>query len=100
MITRIVKMTFQPHLVAEFLIIFERVREDIRNFPGCKHLEMLVWTENKAVIFTLSRWESVEKLDEYRSSQLFKETWKKTKSLFSAPAEAWSLIDDTTKVDK
>ena len=41
-------------------------------------------------------WDSEEALDNYRSSPFFAETWRATKALFAAKAEAWSvhLIDE------
>ncbi|MFM1898201.1 MAG: hypothetical protein RL577_441, partial [Bacteroidota bacterium] len=41
-------------------------------------------------IQTLSRWESVDDLERYRNSQLFEETWAKTKVLFDRKPEAFS----------
>jgi heme-degrading monooxygenase HmoA len=40
--------------------------------------------------FTLSIWQSEAALSAYRKSDLFVKTWKKTKQLFSKPAQAWS----------
>jgi heme-degrading monooxygenase HmoA len=42
------------------------------------------------VLFTLSMWENELALDTYRQSELFKDTWAKTKVLFLEKAEAWS----------
>ncbi len=41
MIIRIVKMTFVPEKVNEFLEIFNSSKQLIRNFAGCSHLELL-----------------------------------------------------------
>ncbi len=93
-------MTFEAGKVDEFLGIFHENSESIRNFPGCKHLELLHSRDFPNILFTYSLWESPEKLDEYRRSALFQSTWKKTKKLFSAPAEAWSLIKPYKSGDK
>jgi quinol monooxygenase YgiN len=84
-------MKFEQGKVQNFLEIFMKSAEQIRNFPGCLHLELLQVRDFPEILLTYSIWESAEKLDEYRHSELFNITWRQTKALFSAPAEAWSL---------
>lgn len=92
MIKRIVKMTFQPASVPVFLAdVFEPSKSRIRAFPGCRHMELLQYTEQSCVLFTFSIWDSQEALDTYRHSELFRDTWAKTKALFAEKAEAWSV---------
>ena len=91
MIIRIVKMTFQPEGVADFLENFHRNKEGIRHFEGCTHLELLQESGKENVYFTYSWWEGPEALENYRHSQLFKEVWSFTKSLFADKPRAWSL---------
>lgn len=91
MIVRIVKMTFKPEKVNLFLDVFNQSKEKIRNFKGCQHLSLLQETNNGNIFFTYSFWNSSEDLDHYRNSDLFKETWSKTKVLFDAKPEAWSV---------
>lgn len=91
MIVRIVKMTFLPETVFEFLNLFEERKELIRNRKGCHHLELLQEKKEGCVFFTYSYWETEEDLERYRKSELFKDTWEKTKALFEKKAEAWSL---------
>ena len=91
MIVRIVKMTFLPEAVFEFLNLFEERKELIRNRQGCHHLELLQEKKEGCVFFTYSYWESEEDLERYRHSELFKDTWQKTKALFETKAEAWTL---------
>ena len=43
------------------------------------------------VMITISLWESLQHLDAYRKSELFKSTWEETKKLFIDRADAWSL---------
>ena len=90
MITRIVKLTFQPEKVNDFLQIFESSHEKIRAFEGCSHLELLNDVANKNIFFTRSIWVGEESLLKYRNSALFETVWAKTKILFSAPPEAWT----------
>lgn len=90
MIVRIVKMTFQPEKVNDFLAVFEESKEKIRAFEGCEHLKLLRQTEDGNIFFTYSYWQAPEHLEAYRHSDLFKATWAKTKVLFEAKPEAWS----------
>ena len=91
MIIRIVKMTFQPEKVNEFLEIFNESKQLIRNMPGCSHLELLNDTTSKNIFFTYSYWNSENDLNNYRNSELFTKVWKNTKALFIAKPEAWSV---------
>ena len=80
---RIVKMTFDPNSVKEFLDIFETSKHLIRNFDGCSCLELLNDDSDKTIFFTYSIWESEAHLNAYRNSELFISVWNKTKILFS-----------------
>lgn len=91
MIIRIVKMTFSPEMVNEFLFIFDASKVKIIGFEGCSHLSLLKQTTVGNVYFTYSYWESEAHLNNYRNSELFKSTWAKTKILFSAAPEAYSM---------
>lgn len=91
MLIRIVKMTFIPEKTGDFLDVFNSSKEKIRNFEGCKNLELLRDVNNRSVYFTYSHWESEAALENYRNSELFKSTWEKTKILFASKAEAWSV---------
>ncbi|TAK42353.1 MAG: antibiotic biosynthesis monooxygenase [Saprospiraceae bacterium] len=91
MIKRIVKMTFREDEVPAFHAIFEEVKPKIQALDGCLHLELLQDVGNPAVLFTFSIWENETALDAYRQSALFSATWKRTKALFAAKAEAWSV---------
>lgn len=91
MIIRIVKMTFLPEKINEFLDIFNESKILIRNFEGCSHLELLRDINNPNVCFTYSYWRSETDLNTYRDSELFGGVWKRTKVLFAAKTEAWSV---------
>ncbi len=91
MIIRIVKMTFQEDRVKDFKLNFQKNKDQIRNFEGCQHLELLQQEARPNVFFTYSWWRTDDDLEKYRNSQLFKEVWAYTKSLFSDRPEAWSL---------
>lgn len=91
MIVRIVKMSFREDEVAKFLRLFEERKSLIRHFEGCLHLELWQDAANANTFFTYSHWESEKHLDHYRFSELFKDTWAKTKALFEIPPQAWSV---------
>lgn len=91
MIKRIVKMTFQPEKVDQFLQIFEESSPEIRAFNGCRHLELWRCTDPRHVLFTYSYWEDEKALEAYRRSLLFRDTWQRTKQLFDDRPEAWSV---------
>ncbi|CAN5570661.1 antibiotic biosynthesis monooxygenase [soil metagenome] len=91
MIIRIVKMSFQPEKVNEFLSIFNESKELIRNMPGCSHLELLNDLNEPSIFFTYSYWNSENDLNNYRKSAIFTFVWAKTKVLFNQKPEAWSV---------
>lgn len=92
MIKRIVKMTFRPEAVEQFRSeVFEPSKTAIRAFPGCQHMELGQNTAQPNILFTLSIWDDAAALEAYRQSELFKNTWAKSKALFAEKAEAWSL---------
>lgn len=82
-------MEFTDEGIAEFLQVFDEVKLKIAAFPGCQHLELVQGLEPN-IFFTISRWSEESDLEKYRHSDLFKATWKKTKALFRARAQAWS----------
>lgn len=97
MIKRIVKLTFQPEHIENFLHIFDANSAHIRQFPGCHHLELWRCPQPREnVFFTYSLWESQESLDQYRHSELFQTTWDQTSRLFAGKAEAWSFSVERT----
>ncbi|WP_179010017.1 putative quinol monooxygenase [Winogradskyella forsetii] len=91
MLVRIVKMSFEPSKIEEFLANFETVKEKIRNFEGCQFLELYRDQNTTNIFFTYSYWDSEEDLNNYRHSELFKGVWAKTKPLFNGKPEAWSV---------
>ena len=92
MIVRIVKMSFEPDKLQDFLHLFNERKTQIRGFEGCRHLELWQDAHDENICFTYSIWKSEQHLDHYRFSPLFKDTWTKTKLFFNAKAMAWSVI--------
>ncbi len=92
MLVRIVKMTFDPSRIPDFLRLFEVHRAQIRAFPGCEHLELWQDADQPHVFFTYSHWQRPEDLATYRASALFRHVWGATRVLFAARPEAHSLV--------
>ena len=90
MITRIVKITFNPGEVQSFLNIFHENKSKIAGFEGCTHLE-LNDINSSNIFFTYSYWEDESYLEAYRNSELFKGVWQQTKKLFADKPEAWTV---------
>lgn len=91
MLVRIVKMSFEPSKIEEFLSNFETVKHEIRNFEGCNFLELYRDQNTSNIFFTYSYWNSENDLNNYRHSKLFNSVWAKTKPLFNGKPEAWSV---------
>jgi heme-degrading monooxygenase HmoA len=92
MISRIVRLSFAQENVAHFLEIFDNSKAQIANFPGCNELKLLQDANHKHVFYTYSIWDSLSDLENYRNSDLFKNTWHKTKALFNDKPMAFSTI--------
>lgn len=92
MIKRIVKMSFHPESVDEFIEIFRENWTRIQGFDGCRHVELLRDSFTTNIFFTYSVWESNEHLDAYRRSELFEKVWSETKKLFNDKPQAWSVV--------
>ena len=91
MFVRIVKMSFEASNIEIFLDNFNNNKEKIRNFKGCRLLELYRDKKEPTIFFTYSYWESENDLEQYRQSDLFKSVWSKTKALFNSKPEAWSV---------
>ena len=91
MFVRIVKMSFEPSKIEDFLAHFEIHKQDIRNVEGCEFLELYQDKSQTNVFFTYSFWNKENDLEQYRQSELFKSVWSKTKPMFNAKPEAWTV---------
>ena len=80
-----------PERVKDFMDMFTATHSKIASFEGCKSLQLLNDVQLPSVFFTHSTWESEKHLENYRNSELFKQTWTKTKAMFSNRPMAWSL---------
>ena len=91
MFVRIVKMSFHPEKISEFIDLFDEKKDFIRKSKGCRLLELYREQKESNIFFTYSYWESENDLEDYRNSDLFKGTWAKTKILFNDKPQAWSV---------
>jgi heme-degrading monooxygenase HmoA len=98
MINRIVRLTFLPDKVNDFIEIFNGSKEHIASFPGNHGLKLLQDASDKNVFYTYSLWFDDDSLQRYRKSELFKTTWAATRALFSDKPLAWSTnVIETVK---
>lgn len=91
MISRIVKLRFNPGKGDFFFDAFNDVKEKIRGFEGNFYLEAMRDIHNPDIVFTYSKWESEEALNKYRKSDVFGAVWPLLKSEFAGKPEAWSV---------
>lgn len=84
-------MKFEPQYVDAFQQFFEERSITIKQFEGCRFLELWQDVNDPSVFFTHSIWDSEHHLNQYRFSEFFKDTWTKTKAMFAQKAQAWSV---------
>lgn len=90
-ITRVVRLSFEPNKITEFVELFNQSKPVISNFDGCLDVSLYQDHDYPNVMYTLSKWQSIESLEAYRQSDFFKITWRKTKMLFNDSPKAFSL---------
>ncbi len=93
MLTRIVKMHFRSEEISNFKLLYEGVKLNIAGFEGCEGVKLVQELNNPGILFTISLWKSEEHLENYRKSELFRDTWAKTKLLFAAKPMAWTTLE-------
>ena len=91
MITRIVKLHFQPEKIEEFITFFETIKWKVATQPHCHGMKLLRDVKHPNIVFTYSLWEDEKALNAYRDSELFGMVWPKIKPWFQEKAEAWSV---------
>ncbi|MEM6335831.1 MAG: antibiotic biosynthesis monooxygenase family protein [Bacteroidota bacterium] len=92
MLIRLVRMTFDPSRLDDFLGVFDEAQPKIAAVDGCRHLELWRDARYPNVLTTYSLWDSDTHLNAYRHGDLFKTTWAQTKPLFAAPPVAYSQV--------
>lgn len=91
MITRIVKLEFQPEKINEFLRFFDGIKNVVNTFPGCSGMKLYQDINNPNIVMTYSHWENAEALNNYRNSEEFGKIWPTIKPWFGGKPEAWSV---------
>ncbi|ELR73612.1 hypothetical protein C900_02697 [Fulvivirga imtechensis AK7] len=83
-------MTFKKEETDNFLKVFNYSKQQIRAFPGCRHLELHQDYNKDHIYVTYSIWDNEDALNAYRQSELFESVWAKTKALFADKPVAFS----------
>ena len=91
MITRLVKLTLDPSKEDEFTALFEENKSRISGSEGCVEVSLHKDVSNPGVLFTISRWETEQHLNDYRESPLFGAIWPTVKHWMIDKPEAWSM---------
>lgn len=84
-------MSFHSKHISAFSEMFDEKKLLIRNFEGCRLLELYQDKQNPEIFFTYSYWETEKDLENYRNSDTFKSIWAKTKTFFNDKPQAWSV---------
>jgi quinol monooxygenase YgiN len=87
---RVVKLSFKPAHSNDFNELFEERKERIKSFQGCTYLELWQDHNEEGVFYTYSIWDDEQKLEAYRMSTFFQETWSIIKPWFSQKPMAFS----------
>lgn len=88
-------MHFKAEERDNFLLLFNKIKEKIRNFEGCTHLELMEDYNDPNSFSTYSKWQDTAALNAYRNSDLFDKVWAQTKAMFSKKPIAISLKPHT-----
>jgi len=65
-------MVYAPEKTQDFKNLFNQTYPHIRNFDGCRFLELYEDKEQPNTFYTISKWDNSEHLEEYRKSNLFR----------------------------
>lgn len=93
-IWRWVQMPIQAEHAAQAEAALLAQAPHTRAFPGC--LALRLYREEGPegpTFYSLSAWESLEALEKYRNSALFRAFWAKLKPLFREAAQAHTLTE-------
>lgn len=88
-------MNFDPAKSADFLAMFDEIKDKIRAMDGCEYLELMQDYDDENSFSTYSQWRDDTALNAYRKSELFDAVWRKTKAMFNAKPIAFSLKTHT-----
>ena len=88
---RIVKLILLEGEEENFLNIYRTRNPSLKNVKGCQSTCVLKSITSDQEFFTLSVWDSVQALEDYRNSEYFKETWSLVKQLLGGKTQVWNL---------
>lgn len=86
-------MQFNNEQKKDFVSLFNERKDKIEGQDGCHSVRLFNDLKDDNVYFTYSVWNSENDLNKYRHSEFFKDTWAKTKGMFSGKAQAWSVVE-------
>ena len=90
MIKRMVKLTFIVGKSDDFKDLFYQTKHKILNMHGCVEVDLFQSNLHPSVFFTISTWQTESDLENYRMSELFRQTWTTIKPWFGDKPEAWT----------
>ena len=93
MLIRIVKIHLLTDQISAFKMLFYAAQPEILKFEGCISVELMRNPDHFDQYFTFSKWTDEESLNQYRNSEFFITTWRKTKLLFAEKAIAFSMVN-------
>ena len=98
MILRIVRMSFSPDKIQDFIKFSMKAKPQLKEGRLFKR-EIICGLRIFQCVLHKSKWISPEALEKYRQSDLFKSTWARTKVLFNESASAFFGVGLTATAD-
>ncbi|MCX8112998.1 MAG: antibiotic biosynthesis monooxygenase [Bacteroidia bacterium] len=89
MIWRWVEMFIQPECFQTARQLLLRQADRVRSFSGC--FSLWLYEGDSFTLYSLSLWESVEALEAYRNSRVFRDFWAQIRLCFRKRARAITL---------
>ena len=93
---RVVTLSFKEEHINDFKQFFESRKMRIRNSEGCLHLELWQDTSSPEIFYTYSIWKEERYLEQYRTSDLFLDTWSIVRKWFIEKPVAFSATKQIT----
>lgn len=91
-LTRVVKLTLAPQHIESFKQVWLGHKNGIAGMEGCISLQAFQDHKEPHIFFTISQWENLHALDNYRYSDFFKTLWSTVKPMFAEKAMAHSVL--------
>lgn len=86
-------MHFSAETEPTFLAVFKANEGAIRNFPGCRSMELYRDQDQPHTYSTISYWRGPADLAAYRESKLFGEVWAVVRPLMVSKPLAFTLAE-------